>query len=528
METSRPSVRSAVTRGGTKPTPVCRSSSSLGESGSNATIADGGSRTTVLNDRHRQILEARGLDAELLVRFGVASSDRLGGDCIVIPFVEGGRVVNRKYRTISGEKRFCQDAGARKVFWNVDVISDPTLQDHPLIITEGEFDAMVAIQCGFPRTVSVPDGAPAQAIGDAETSKYSFLDNAPQALRNVREIILATDGDGPGVNLMNDLALRLGKARCKWVKYPRGCKDLNEAFIRYGQRGVTETIARAQWFKVSGVYRMSELPPIASATPHAIGMPVLDDHYRIRMGDLCVITGIPSHGKSSFINEICYRVVQRYGWCVAFASFEQRPQVDHKRNLRTLFIGKPPAYQMPDEIERADRWIDQHFSFIVPDEDDEVTLAWVLERCAASVIQHGARIIVIDPWNEMDHVRPPDMSLTEYTGFAIKQFRKFAQKHHVHVIVAAHPAKQKKNEDGRISMPSLYDISDSAHWYNKPDVGIIVHRTGESPDDPRVLIRIAKSRYHTEIGRPGDVEASFDRDTLRYTVIEPINEVMAA
>ena len=292
----------------------------------------------------------------------------------------------------------------------------------------------------------------------------------------MKEIILATDADGPGVNLMHDLALRLGKARCKWLPYPKGCKDLNEAFQRHGAAGVKVSIARAQFIRVEGVYRLSELPPLPEQKPYDIGIPVLLAHYNIRGGDFSVVTGIPSHGKSSFINEVACRMADRYGWVTAFASFEQTPQRDHRRNLRTYFHRKFEVHQSPEERAEADAWIERHFVFIVPNEDDEVTLEWTLERCSAAVVQHGARIVVVDPWNELDHQRPHDMSLTEYTGFAIKQFRKFARKHEVHVIVAAHPVKQRKGEDGTMQMPSLYDISDSAHWYNKADVGIIVHR----------------------------------------------------
>lgn len=468
-----------------------------------------------LSERHLRLLEARGLDPELLDRFGVATSDKLGGDCVVIPFVRCGTVVNNKYRTIAGPKRFLQDTGAVKTFWNVDVIADQTLADRPLIITEGEFDAMIAIQCGFVRTVSVPDGAPAQAIGDGDTAKYTFLDSAPQALKDVREIILATDGDGPGINLMNDLALRLGRARCKWVRYPRDCKDLNDAFMRYDQRGVTETIARAQWMHVAGVYRMSELPPFNEPLIYPTGIATMDAHYNIRLGDFVVVTGIPSHGKTSFINEICARKAID-GWKVAFASFEQMPQTDHRRSLRTFFNRKLVRDQMPDEIAEADRWIEDQFVFIVPDEDEDATLEWLLERCAAAVIQHRARIIAIDPWNELDHMRPKDMSLTEYTGFAIKRFKRFARKFGVHLIVAAHPTKQSRDKDGCLQPPGLYDISDSAHWYNKCDVGIIVHRT----DETRTMLRVGKVRYRDKIGVEGDVYGHFVPETQRYSIDE--------
>lgn len=468
-----------------------------------------------LSERSLQLLEARGLDVELLERLGVHDSER-GRDMIAIPYFEAGKRVNTKYRTIAGEKQFSQDAGARKCFWNIDVLSDPTLQDQPLIITEGEFDAIAALQAGFPRTISVPDGAPAQEIGQEEGgAKYSYLSDARGQLRDVKEIILATDNDGPGVNLLNDLSIRLGKHRCKWVRYPVGCKDLNDALSRYGQKGVVETINRAQFMKVAGVYKMSELPPLPNPQPVNIGILGLDKHYKIRPGDLTVVTGIPSHGKTSFVNEVVGRMALDHKWPIGIASFEQRPQIDHRRNLRTFYNRQLVMWQRPEEIEAADKWIDEWFTFVVPDEDDDVDLKWVLERFEAAIVQHGCRIVVIDPWNEMDHSRPADMSLTEYTGFAIKQFRKLAAKYQVHVIVVAHPTKLRPEKPGMpIPPPTLYDISDSQHWNNKADVGIVIHRKDEST----TLIRVAKSRYHDIIGVPGDVEASFNRERGRYEV----------
>lgn len=168
---------------------------------------------------------------------------------------------------------------------------------------------------------------------------------------------------------------------------------------------------------------------------------------------------IPTHN-SSFVNDLVCHYVERYGFNVTFASFEQHPQLDHKRNLRRWHAKVKVHSATREELELADIWIDQHFSFIVPDEDEDATLAWCLERCAASVIQHGSKIIVIDPWNEMDHIKAPDQSLTEYVGYAIKQFKKFARKYHVHVIVVAHPAKLKRKDDGEFPIPDLYDISD--------------------------------------------------------------------
>jgi len=125
-------------------------------------------------------------------------------------------------------------------------------------------------------------------------------------------------------------------------------------------------------------------------------------------------------------------------------------------------------------------------------------------------------LYIIDPWNEMEHVKPKDMTQTEYTGFAIRQLKKFATKYEVHVMVVAHPAKlQRGRQDGKYPVPSLYDIADSAHWANKPDLGIIVHK--QNPEDNLTTVIVQKSRYRDEIGIPGEYELMFDANTKYFS-----------
>lgn len=479
-----------------------------------------------LSENHSEKLEARGIDTALADQYGMWSeAGKNGSEALVIPFFREGTIVNRKFRTLGPEKKFWQDKGGLQILWNEDALRDDTLIGQPLIITEGEFDALAAIQCGFPRTVSVPAGAPNEIVPmEHEGAKYDFLLQAKALLDIDRapEIILAVDNDDKGANLLHDLSVRLGRARCKYLTYPfdpndrtRRLKDLNEVLISYGLKGVVETINRAQFLKVDGVYRMSELPPVPPAQAFDIGFPVLRDHYKVRLGDFCVVTGIPSMGKTSFVNDLCCRLAFNHKLSIGFASFEQSPQRDHRRNLRTWYNRKLVIQQAQEEVASADAWVDRHFSFIVPSEDDDVTINWLMDRMEAAVVQHGVKVLVVDPWNEMDHTRERSESLTEYVGRAIKAFKRFARKFQVHLIVVAHPSKQLKDQDGLYRVPTLYDISDSSHWYNKADIGIVVHRKDEIS-----IIRVAKSRYHDEIGSPGEVSATFLAESRRFDIHE--------
>ncbi len=465
-----------------------------------------------LSAAHIDILEGRGLDPERLASLGVESSDELGPDTIAIPYWRDDQRVGMKFRTIAGAKRFSQQPGSAQILYNLEAIRDPGLQDQAVIVTEGEIDCWAALQAGFQRSVSVPNGAPMQSVGERSAAKYEYLADMA-GLPDDAIVILATDDDDPGRALRADLALRLGARRCKWLKYPKGCKDLGDALRLYGTRGVVETISRAQWI-VGNVYRMSDIPATAHAAPHDSGFPGLSAHYRLRLGDLCVVTGVPSHGKSAFVGDLVCRMALQHKWRVCFASFEQQPTLDHRRMLRS-WRGGGLVNDLDDEtLRQADEWIEEHFSFVVPDGDSYPTFAWVMDRFAAAALRYGTRLFVIDPWNELEHDHPKDVSMTEYVGACLRDIKAFARKYEAHMIVVAHPAKLRK-EDGKLPIPTLYDIADSAMWANKADVGIVVHREGEE----KTIIRVAKSRYHDQIGKTGEAHVRYIWQRSTYEAI---------
>jgi len=485
--------------------------------------------------------EGRGINVETLTNIGVFSGRRAGtgddvgvipdaaGNIIVFPFVEHDAVVAEKYRMAG--KRFSQKPNARKTFFNSTVIDDPMLAEGraALVITEGEMDCLTAIECGYPFAVSVPDGAPPARDGNgnliavpettadidpANDEKYRYVANNFDRLGKVKRIVIATDADEPGQRLAAELVRRLGRVRCLFVTYPEGCKDLNEVLVKHGQADVIRVISDAKPYPVSGVYRLSEFPPEAELRTYTTGWGRLDEFLRLYHPAFMVVTGKAGGGKSTWTNQLAAQLAERYGWVAGIASFEMRVRPFVTNTLAAVHLDKPSARWTLADMAEADAWTERQFVFIAPDpEDDEVhDIFWLLERAEVAVIRYGVRVLVIDPWNEIEHEKRRDESLTEYTGRAIKALKRFGRRFDCLVILVAHPTKSAAT-DKDADRISLYDVSDSSHFANKADLGVVIARTGNPQHDTTSVVMVKKVRYQPEAGRNGDVTFVFDRST---------------
>ncbi len=477
--------------------------------------------------------DKRGIDAETLDRYGVASATRVPpGDTepcqvIIFPVVDGGEVVNHKYRT--GDKRFWQDANAHKTFWNADVLADPALSREdgpwPLVITEGEIDALSAIEAGCSLVVSVPDGAPKQVSDDpvdpTDDKKFEYIWNNRERLSHVQRFTLATDNDGPGLALREELARRLGKARCSFVEYPEDCKDLNDVLVKHGQSEVVRCLTEARPYPVKGLYTLDEYPDIPAPQtyePAPGHWPEFGSLFRPFLGSLCVVTGIPGHGKSTFVIALCYHLARAYGFVCTLATFENDPVPFVRDTLRNMHGGKAPRYLNAPEVASADEFIRKQFVFVGSDprgeDEDTIDLEWLLERMEESVVRHGARIIMIDPWNMIEHRRRRGEEQMEYIERALRAIRRFAKSFGCLVFLIAHPTKDVRNRDGSLRAPDIYDISGSADWYNKPDFAFVVWRPDKALSTTE--IRMKKVRFQPSSGKEGVAVMMFDQGRQSY------------
>lgn len=261
------------------------------------------------------------------------------------------------------------------------------------------------------------------------------------------------------------------------------------------------------------------LPPGEST-----GFKSIDELYTVSTKQWTVITGAPSSGKSEWLDAVAINLI-RQGWQIIFFSPENQPHELHITKHLEKLIGKPfgsgPTERMkPKEYTEAAIELANRTCFLtVDDEFAKVpSLAEVFETCVEQINEwrengSGQKVgIVLDPYNEFDHSRPANLSETEYISQFLSLLRQFARDWDVHVWLVAHPTKLQKGQDGTYPVAKLYDIAGSAHFYNKCDNGISVHRDYQTGE---VDIHVLKVRFKN-IGKPGTVTLKYDRVTGRY------------
>lgn len=442
-----------------------------------------------IHPKHMEWLQARAIDPETAMRAGVFTKADASGNWLAFPYSdpETGEVVNCKYR-LTGQKRFRMDEGAPLVLWNLRVLTDAWRFDpsQPVIITEGEMDALSAMTAGWDCVLSVPNGAPAKAedagVIDPENDKarYAPIWNARNLLDRVRTFILATDGDEPGRILASELVRRLGPERCRLATYPDGCKDLNDVLLLHGEAGVNRVLNGAKPYPVQGLYRMSDFAEEVQPEPMRVRIPEMWDCWPVVPGRFTVVTGYPGKGKTTWMMA-CLSDLMLQGVNICVGSFETTVNPIMRDTFRQHLMGCNLKGLTPEKKARADAIIEERLTIIAQqsiDDDSDMDLDAVLELAKIAVLRDGARVVVLDPWNQIEHKRRGNESETEYAGRAIRQMKRFAKNYGVALVVVAHPAKPSFEEAKH--PPSLYSIAGSAHWYNAADYGIIIHRKRES------------------------------------------------
>ena len=487
---------------------------------------------SALQPYHYQYLATRGISQSTADKMGLFGADKYfakldkHSDAIAFPYYREGKLVAVKYRSFP-EKAFTQDAGGAHDFFGIDNL----VKGEPIIIVEGEIDALTLMEIGIQNVVSVPSGAPIKVADGrslpSEDKRFSYVWNATEYLDAAPYVILATDQDTAGQALAEELSRRIGKEKCRLAKFPT--KDLNELYLNDPARdtegydparNIMDVLETAIPYPIAGLSsadtyadRLNDLYSKGSGKGFSTGYSSVDNIYTVAPSQLTVVTGYPSSGKSNFVDQLMVNLARNEDWKFAICSFENQPEIHISRLMelytkRRFFDGKDRMTQT--EKERAFKWVNDHFVFIDTGGDEPSTIESILDRTKAAIRRMGVRGMVIDPYNYIDLKH--NSTETEAISSMLSKVQKFVKTYDMHCWFVAHPSKIQRSgvEQPR---PDGMSIAGSMAWWAKTDCGLTVHRK-----EGYVELAVWKCR-HRWVGTQGETTLLYNKTAGTYSEV---------
>ena len=444
-----------------------------------------------LSDKSIEWFKSRGISTKTLNELKVTDGEEFMPQAakkmntIHFNYFIGGELVNIKYR--DGLKNFKLFKGAEKVFYNID----NTVGYKDIVIVEGEIDALSIYEAGIKNVVSVPNGAA------MHNNNLTYLDNCIDYFDDKERVILALDQDAPGEELKREFIRRLGAEMCYLVDL-KDCKDANEYLQKYGAKELSKRVSECKQVPLENVVtlkdvevELKEFVKTGFKPGYQVGLENFDRIFSTYTKQFITVTGIPSSGKSDFVDQMCIGYNRLYGWKTAFASPENMPTYLHAHKLMRKIWEKMPSKEDigTEKWNNVARVVNDNFFFI---DMERFSLDTVLKKGAELVKRKGIKCLVIDPFNKIRDIDAPSEDINKYTMTYLNKIEMFAKKYDVLVFIVAHPTKMNKAQDGEIEEPNMYNIKGGGEWYDASYHGLLVHRNYQ---EKTVKVKVLKVKF---------------------------------
>lgn len=437
-----------------------------------------------------------------------------------------------------------------KMFWQNGSDNCPLLFnvnrvnfEQPLVITEGNIDAMSVFEAGYYNVVSIPGG-----VQDTKWIEFNY-----KFLENFSQFIVWTDNDEAGQQGRQKIVKRLGEYNCKIVtptddvldviesyyqQYDANSHirkaDANNVLIACGGGMILNLLKTAKEIENPKVKRLmdydeqqlQDLPRIST------GFKAID---RVMYGNfensLTILTGKAGSGKSTLLNQFFIAEPLEAGERVLIYSGELPARIllgnilrplASRRHIIELDNGEdqPKGYKVTTEASKAIKSYYRDGLFVFDDLDElETNGGGLLEAMEYSYKRYGITSYVIDNLMTVDMRGVQGESKMDCQIQFVKRLKKFTREYPVKVLLVAHARKLASGQ----SDVGLDDISGASEIVKLCDrcYDIRPINNGDDADvfSPSTKISVVKDRQAGRVG--AKFELYFDECSSRIYTDEP-------
>lgn len=425
-------------------------------------------------------LISRGIRLETIKHFKLGYMQGDKGGWIAIPYYEGDTLINFKFRTMPPEKKFKRLKDAKSALFNQNCISGAK----EIIITEGEFDAILCWQAGYQNVISGSNGA------------SSFEPEWVEQLECLEKIYLWYDNDDPGREGLEKVITRLGIERC-WIVQEEGFKDANEYFMcndaydfsQARQKKIDNVIHF--WDSVFKIFEHEKNVLTEIKTPWRSVNRLLGG---VEAGDLVILSAVPKTGKTTLALNIATHNAKR-GLPVLFYCLEMRPERLAKKIIESEGRITKEEFTRDLALDIAQRIWEMPFYFGYNYKN--IDAYTVFHTIRAATKRFGIKLIVFD---NLHYLVRSVAHVSAEVGNVTRGFKLLAEELNLPIILIAQPRKVDDNQ-----VMTMNDLRDSSSIGADSDQVIVLWREKtksslngagqECSFKPKTLVRVDASRY---------------------------------
>lgn len=389
----------------------------------------------------------------------------------------------RKTKKSEGPKMWFEKGTNVNTLFNMDKIN---ISD-TLLITEGEFDCLSAIESGFKNAVSIPSGV--NSTNEWITSNWTFIEQ-------FEEVIIWFDNDEAGIKGAREVFNRLSNNSVKIVRC-EVANDINELLHKYGKLAVLKQIEKASTPVLEGVATLDMIEDfdVHEAETVKTGIDYIDEKLiGMVFGSLNILSGRNGSGKSTILNQIYIAEAIKQGYKTFLFSGELVGGNVKYWLLQTLANEEQFAEYTAKDGHKYKKVIMQAKEKIVNDmkdrfflyDSDDYKIEAMIEKMTILAKRYGVRVFVID---NLMTVESSLKDKYEAETDIVKRLKNFAKKYNALVHLVAHPRKSMNDEIEKD------DVAGSANITNLADYVTTISRAKDEEQEYDAILKILKNRH---------------------------------